>query len=123
MGTHPIFESDFDCLTEMSGLNREKGLETSDTGALNEDQRAKLQQLKVDVQKLDEKYIREHPELDVIIYEFVREVLHRRPSDFNSFAADWFSNPKLKSHIDERIKNGNPSIDLDFVNDLDPMKL
>ena len=39
----------------MSGLNREKGLETSDTGALNEDQRAKLRQLKVDVQKLDEK--------------------------------------------------------------------
>ena len=42
----------------MSGLNREKGLEKSDSGALNEEQRSKLRQLKVDVQKLDEKYIR-----------------------------------------------------------------
>lgn len=42
----------------MSGLNREKGLEKSDEGALNPEQRSKLRQLKVDVQKLDEKYIR-----------------------------------------------------------------
>ena len=42
----------------MSGLNREKGLEKSDVGALNPEQRSKLRQLKVDVQKLDEKYIR-----------------------------------------------------------------
>ena len=42
----------------MSGLNREKGLEKSDGGALNPEQRSKLRQLKVDVQKLDEKYIR-----------------------------------------------------------------
>lgn len=106
-----------------SGLNREKGLELSDKGALDQDQRGKLRQLKVDVQKLDEKYIRDHPELDVIIYEFIREVLHRRPDNFNSFAADWFSNPKLKAHIDQRIAMGNPERDLDFVNDLDPMKL
>ena len=31
----------FTKIKKMSGLNREKGLETSDTGALNEDQRAK----------------------------------------------------------------------------------
>ena len=42
----------------MSGLNREKGLEKSDGDALNPEQRSKLRQLKVDVQKLDEKYIR-----------------------------------------------------------------
>ena len=42
----------------MTGLNREKGLEKSDEGALNPEQRSKLRQLKVDVQKLDEKYIR-----------------------------------------------------------------
>ena len=85
----------------------------------------------------------------MIIYEFMREVLHRRPNDFNAFAADWFSNPKLKSHIDARIAKGNPPRDLgldqnygsircdydlgssktlfdsreDFVNDLDPMTL
>jgi len=53
----------------------------------------------------------------------MREVLHRRPNDFNAFAADWFSNPKLKSHIDARIAKGNPPRDLDFVNDLDPMTL
>ena len=56
--------------------------------------------------------LQEHPELDVIIYEFMREVLHRRPNDFNAFAADWFANPKLKSHIDARIAQGNPPRDL-----------
>ena len=44
--------------SRMTGLNREKGLEKSDEGALNPEQRSKLRQLKVDVQKLDEKYIR-----------------------------------------------------------------
>ena len=82
----------------------------------------------------------------MIIYEFMREVLHRRPNDFNAFAADWFSNPKLKSHIDARMAKGNPPRDLgsdqnyhlykmlyftselffdsakDFVKDLEPMK-
>ena len=48
----------------------------------------------------------------MIIYEFMREVLHRRPNDFNAFAADWFSNTKLKSHIDARIAKGNPPRDL-----------
>ena len=48
----------------------------------------------------------------MIIYEFMREVLHRRPNDFNAFAADWFSNPKLKSHIDARIAKGTPPRDL-----------
>ena len=48
----------------------------------------------------------------MIIYEFMREVLHRRPNDFNAFAADWFSNPKLKSHIDARMAKGNPPRDL-----------
>ena len=34
------------------------GLTESDSGALNEQQRVKLRQLKVDVEKLDQKYIR-----------------------------------------------------------------
>ena len=51
----------------MSGLNREKGLEKSDGGALNLEQRSKLRQLKVDVQKLDEKYIRVRREKENIL--------------------------------------------------------
>ena len=51
----------------MSGLNREKGLEKSDGGALNPEQRSKLRQLKVDVQKLDEKYIRVRREKENIL--------------------------------------------------------
>ena len=34
------------------------GLEKSDEGALDEEQRKKLRQLKVDMQKIDEQYIR-----------------------------------------------------------------
>jgi hypothetical protein len=36
----------------------QNGLQNSDVDALNKEQRAKLRQLKVDVQKLDEEYIR-----------------------------------------------------------------
>ena len=59
----------------------------------------------------------------MIIYEFMREVLHRRPNDFNAFAADWFSNPKLKSHIDARMAKGNPPRDLGSDRNYDLYKM
>jgi hypothetical protein len=100
-----------------------RGLENSDKGALNNDQVQKCRQLKVDVQKIDEQYVRAHPELDTMVYEFIREVLHRRPDDFNTFSADWFSNPNLKAHITKRMQECKETRDLEFVHDLDPMSL
>merc|ERR1711890_81490 len=92
------------------------GLEHSDKNALNEKQRKDLRQLKVDAQKIDEQYVREHPELDVMCFEFIREVLHRRPTDFYTFAAAWFANENLPAHIKEKMDQlKNPSNrDLDF---------
>jgi len=98
------------------------GLATSDEGALNEEQRVKLRQLKVNCEQLDQKYIRAHPELDVMVYEFVREVLHKRPDSISTFAADWFSSPLLREHIETRMAKGKPDRELDFINDLKPMK-
>jgi hypothetical protein len=100
-----------------------RGLENSDKGALNPDQIEKCRQLKVKVQKIDENYVRAHPELDTMVYEFIREVLHRRPADFNTFSADWFSNPNLENHINNRMKQRKENRDLEFVHDLDPMSL
>ena len=58
-----------------------------------------------------------------MIYEFVREVLHHRPESITNFASDWFSSAKLREHIQSRMAKGRPERDLDFVNDLKPMKL
>lgn len=58
-----------------------------------------------------------------MIYEFVREVLHHRPESITNFASDWFSSPKLREHIERRMTKGRSERDLDFVNDLNPMKL
>lgn len=66
----------------MSGLNREKGLEKSDGGALNPEQRSKLRQLKVDVQKLDEKYIRVRREKENILARKYRRNFEKS-SDFS----------------------------------------
>ena len=46
-------------------------------------------------------------------YEFIREVLHRRPADFNTFSADWFSNPNLENHINNRMKQRKENRDLE----------
>ena len=58
-----------------------------------------------------------------MVYEFVREVLHRRPESIPSFASDWFSSPLLREHIESRMAKGKPDRELDFVNDTKPIKL
>ena len=47
-----------------------------------------------------------------MVYEFIREVLHRRPDDINTFSADWFSNPNLKAHITKRMHECKETRDL-----------
>jgi len=99
------------------------GLEKSDDGALDEEQRKKLKQLKVDIQKVDEKYIRAHPELEVICHEFIRDILHRRPEDVFAYASAWFSSDKLRMHIKNHTENKPADRDFDFTHDSNQMNL
>merc|ERR1711970_1671021 len=54
MGTHPIFESDFDCLTECLGLNMRKGENQLD-----------LEAGAVDIKTKPEQWFRDIPEIPV----------------------------------------------------------
>ncbi|CAG5091554.1 Oidioi.mRNA.OKI2018_I69.PAR.g13128.t1.cds [Oikopleura dioica] len=98
-------------------------LEPSDGPALSEEQRQKLRQLKVDTQKRDEAYIREHPELDRMCSEFLRDISHKRPTDTTAFAAAWFTNANLQSHIEKKMQEKKPDRDFEFVKDVPNLKL
>ncbi|CBY39737.1 unnamed protein product [Oikopleura dioica] len=97
-------------------------LEPSDGPALNEEQRKKLRQLKIVTQKRDEAYIRAHPELDTMCSEFLRDIAHKRPTDTTAFAAAWFTNENLETHITKKMQEKKPERDFEFVKDVPNMK-
>ncbi|XP_004077937.1 RIIa domain-containing protein 1 [Oryzias latipes] len=70
----------------------ETGVETKlDTSVLNAEQQEKLRQFKIKTRIDNEKYIRAHPEVEVLIGDFLREILLKRPADIREFAGDYFS--------------------------------
>uniref|UniRef100_A0A3P9M488 RIIa domain-containing protein n=1 Tax=Oryzias latipes TaxID=8090 RepID=A0A3P9M488_ORYLA len=65
----------------------EKGVETKlDTSVLNAEQQEKLRQFKIKTRIDNEKYIRAHPEVEVLVGDFLREILLKRPADIREFA-------------------------------------
>uniref|UniRef100_A0A3P9JID0 RIIa domain-containing protein n=1 Tax=Oryzias latipes TaxID=8090 RepID=A0A3P9JID0_ORYLA len=65
----------------------EKGVETKlDTSVLNAEQQEKLRQFKIKTRIDNEKYIRTHPEVEVLVGDFLREILLKRPVDIREFA-------------------------------------
>jgi hypothetical protein len=59
-------------------------------------------------------------------FEFLREIFHRKPENFYSFAAVFFTNEKLAEHINKKMEAKDTEQtppDLDFVLDVTPMKL
>lgn len=75
------------------------GLEKMDVGVLNTEQQEKLRQFKIKTRIANEKYLRSHPEVDMLLSDFLRNVFMKRPSDIHDFAADHFSDPGLENKI------------------------
>ncbi|XP_056142518.1 RIIa domain-containing protein 1 [Lampris incognitus] len=71
------------------------GSEQLDPGALSAEQREKLRQFKIKTRIENEKYLRSHPEVEVLLSEFLRDVCLKRPADIREFAAGHFTNPDL----------------------------
>ncbi|XP_072317145.1 RIIa domain-containing protein 1-like isoform X1 [Eucyclogobius newberryi] len=67
-------------------------------GVLNEEQQEKLKQFKSQTRINNENYLRSHPELDILIGDFLRAVLLQRPVDVRDFAAEFFTDPNLQSN-------------------------
>ncbi|XP_034084218.1 RIIa domain-containing protein 1 [Gymnodraco acuticeps] len=75
-----------------------------DVGVLTADQQEKLRQFKIKTRINNEKYLRSHPEMEVLIGDFLRDVLLKRPADIRDFAADHFTNPDLHVLIGSKME-------------------
>uniref|UniRef100_A0A3Q0RWG9 RIIa domain-containing protein n=1 Tax=Amphilophus citrinellus TaxID=61819 RepID=A0A3Q0RWG9_AMPCI len=63
------------------------GLTKLDVSVLNAEQQEKLRQFKIKTRIDNEKYLRSHPEVELLIGDFLRDVLLKRPTDIHEFAA------------------------------------
>ncbi|XP_026172390.1 RIIa domain-containing protein 1 [Mastacembelus armatus] len=86
------------------------GLVKLDAGVLSAEQQEKLRQFKIKTRIENEKYLRSHPEVEILISDFLRDVLLQRPGDIREFAAVHFTNPNLHSTIDSKME-GNSDTD------------
>nr|XP_019595627.1 PREDICTED: RIIa domain-containing protein 1 isoform X3 [Rhinolophus sinicus] len=66
----------------------EGGLLGSDPGALSLAQLEQLRDFKIQTRIANEKYLRTHKEVDLLISGFFREMFLQRPDNIREFAAD-----------------------------------
>nr|XP_020653903.1 RIIa domain-containing protein 1 [Pogona vitticeps] len=87
------------------------GLESRDVASLHRDQLEKLLQFKINTKIANEKYLRSHKEVELLLSGFLREVLLQRPENIREFAADYFTNPELPRKIQqEMMENLNQAL-------------
>ncbi|XP_061144541.1 RIIa domain-containing protein 1-like isoform X2 [Syngnathus typhle] len=78
-------------------------------GVLNAEQLEKLRQFKIQTRIDNEHYLMAHPEVEVMVEDFLREVLLKKPTRIRAFAAEHFTNPDL--HIGINAKMATINID------------
>ncbi|XP_031709336.1 RIIa domain-containing protein 1 [Anarrhichthys ocellatus] len=75
-----------------------------DVGVLSAEQQEKLRRFKIRTRVDNETYLRSHPEVEVLIGDFLRDVILKRPADIREFAAHHFSNPNLHVVIGSKVE-------------------
>ncbi|XP_049621955.1 RIIa domain-containing protein 1 [Suncus etruscus] len=66
---------------------------------LSRQQLEELRVFKIQTRIANEKYLRTHKEVDLLISGFFREILQRRPENIPEFAAVYFTDPELPNKI------------------------
>ncbi|XP_025022770.1 RIIa domain-containing protein 1 [Python bivittatus] len=79
------------------------GLENLDVGSLHTKQLDQLLAFKINTKINNEKYLRAHTEIEVLLSGFLRDVLMQRPENIREFAADYFTNPELPKKIQQQM--------------------
>ncbi|XP_059140622.1 RIIa domain-containing protein 1-like [Physella acuta] len=74
-----------------------------DLGGLSHAQQADLNQFKVKTRIGNEKYLRDHPEVECLIAGFLSDVLTKRPESIREFAAEYFTNPGLADKVESQL--------------------
>uniref|UniRef100_A0A8C6TYL6 RIIa domain-containing protein n=1 Tax=Neogobius melanostomus TaxID=47308 RepID=A0A8C6TYL6_9GOBI len=64
---------------------------------LSAEQQEKLRLFKIKTRIDNENYLTSHPEVELLVGDFLRNVLLKRPDDIREFAAEHFTDPKLQS--------------------------
>ncbi|XP_036200841.1 RIIa domain-containing protein 1 [Myotis myotis] len=70
-----------------------------DPGALSPEQLEKLRDYKIQTRIANEKYLRSHEEVELLLRGFYREMFLKRPENIREFAADYFTDPRLPNKI------------------------
>ncbi|KAK2855157.1 hypothetical protein Q7C36_007026 [Tachysurus vachellii] len=82
----------------------DRGLEKADIGALSPEQKEKFRQFKIKTKIANEMYLRAHPEVEMLLSDFLRDVFVKRPTDIREFAAGHFSDPDLPRKIQQKVE-------------------
>ncbi|XP_066577670.1 RIIa domain-containing protein 1 [Amia ocellicauda] len=88
-------------------MAQSSGLERPDIGALNPEQQERLRQFKIKTRIANETYVRSHPEVELLLSEFLREVFLKRPVDIREFAADHFTDPDLPDRVRVKLEKAS----------------
>ena len=80
-------------------MNENRGTEKHDPGALTSEQQSQLNKFKVKTHIENEKYLRDHPEIECLVQSFIGDVCTNRPDDLREYAAQYFSNPQLPLQV------------------------
>ncbi|XP_006861768.1 PREDICTED: RIIa domain-containing protein 1 [Chrysochloris asiatica] len=71
----------------------------SNPGVLSPEQLEQLRLYKIQTRIANEKYLRTHKEVELLLRGFFREMFLRRPENIREFAADYFTDPRLPNKI------------------------
>ncbi|XP_036999585.2 RIIa domain-containing protein 1 [Artibeus jamaicensis] len=75
------------------------GLLAPDPGALSPAQLEQLRNFKIEIRIANEKYLRTHEEVELLLSGFFREMFLKRPDNIREFAAEYFTDPRLPYKI------------------------
>ncbi|XP_076465486.1 RIIa domain-containing protein 1-like [Babylonia areolata] len=77
----------------------------NDLGALSKKQQEELNTFKIKTRMENERYLRDHPEVECILAGFLGETLMKRPEDIREFAAEYFTKPDLPSKVQKQLED------------------
>ncbi|KAA0190037.1 RIIa domain-containing protein 1 [Fasciolopsis buskii] len=72
-----------------------------DLGALSNEQQWHTNILKTQTRLSNERYLRQHPEVNYMISAFLKDLLLKQPSDPRQHFTDFFTHPDLLTRIEE----------------------
>uniref|UniRef100_UPI00398F0F4C RIIa domain-containing protein 1-like n=1 Tax=Pristiophorus japonicus TaxID=55135 RepID=UPI00398F0F4C len=79
------------------------GSESYDLDALSQRQQDLLYEFKIDTRIANEYYLRKHPEVELLLGDFMRSVLLKRPKNIRGFAAEYYTDLKLPEKIRQKL--------------------